>query len=115
MSRKPPRKPRKGAKVTQPAEAAAVVDDPSIPPRLRIWRREIEVDSLRGVRRALTHIADAMLRGRLSVKKANCATFTLSAVARVMEIELLERRVDDLEQWARRGEESSPSTPAEPR
>jgi hypothetical protein len=100
VSKKPPRsrrKARKPVKRAQVPDAAPVADDPSTPPRLKIWRREIEVDSLRGLRRALTHITDAMLRGRLSVAKANCATYTLSAVSRVMEVEILEKRVEALE------------------
>jgi hypothetical protein len=81
----------------QRAEAEVIRDDPSLPPRLLIARREIEVGSLQGVRRALTFIADAMLRGRLNVAKSNSATYILSNVARVMETELLERRVEALE------------------
>lgn len=68
-----------------------------------------KVSSLRGTRRALVRITQAMLDGRITPKVANCAIFGLTSIGRILEVELLERRLEDLEQVAGIGDQPTRS------
>jgi hypothetical protein len=85
----------------QPTDAQVATAAPSPPVEevetLKIGRRLVEVDSLAGVRRALVRLADGVLRGTVAVKRANCAVFALQTVVRLLEVEIVEQRLEELE------------------
>lgn len=71
--------------------------DPSPPPpRVKLGR----VDSLRGVRRALARITDAVFAGDLAPRTGNTAIYGLQTITRVLEAEIFEARLKLLEEHA---------------
>jgi hypothetical protein len=78
---------------------AECLDEPAIPLSclpLRIGR----VNSLRGARRALVRVTNAVLSGRIDPRIANSAIYGLSHVGRMLEVEILEVRLTELEERA---------------
>jgi len=56
-----------------------------------------KVHTLRAARRALVRITEAVLAGRITTKVANSAIYGLTGVGRLLEVEVLESRLDALE------------------
>jgi hypothetical protein len=78
------------------AEQAVEPATPICPVPLRIGR----VNSLRGARRALVRVTNAVLSGRIDPRIANSAIYGLSNVGRMLEVEILETRLLQLEERA---------------
>jgi hypothetical protein len=97
---------------SQVAEATDVSQTPS-PRVIRIGK----VHSLRAARRALVRVTEAVISGQLTPRVANSAIYGLSSITRVLEVEVLERRLSELEERAvamtgdrARGRTSKPQT-----
>ena len=76
-------------------EATEIPQTPS-PRPIRIGK----VHSLRAARRALVRVTEAVLAGDVTPRVANSAIYGLSAITRLLEVEVLERRLEVLEERA---------------
>lgn len=80
--------------MTQAAEMTKKSDNS--PGRIQIRKITRSID----VRRALLRIVNATLAGEIEPKVANAATNGLNYIVRVMEMELIESRLEALEELA---------------
>lgn len=72
--------------------------DESTPPPSRAKPLRLgRCDNLKGARRAIWRVTNAILAGTLPPSQANSALYGLATLSRVLEVEILERRVDALE------------------
>jgi len=72
------------------------------PPPIKLGR----VDSLRGARRAVRRVLNAILSGELEVKQGNAVVYGLSVMGRLLEVEVIEKRLDAIE-----GQLAAPALP----
>ena len=63
------------------------------PPPIKLGR----VDSLRGARRAVRRVLNAILSGELEVKQGNAVVYGLSVMGRLLEVEVIEQRLEAIE------------------
>jgi hypothetical protein len=63
-----------------------------------VFRRKPRFTSLRGVRREMGALYLDLLNGRVSQKVAGTAGNLLNGIVRALEVEILERRLADLEE-----------------
>jgi hypothetical protein len=90
-------------------ERQANLETPTPPPaRVKLGR----VDTLRGVRRALARITDAVLAGDLAPRTGNTAIYGLQTITRVLEAEVFEARLERLEDHAGLSEGKAPRSHA---